>query len=506
MCESGKDVGLVDVFVGTIKWLTFVFVSIPLAVQAQATCACSNDFVFVSNYLEHHYSGFATNVTPDNRQAYQAHKKQLTESASQPLNHFECLALLKEYTRFFKDRHLSISLNSAAVLIDESSSEAVRQFKESETFVQHERIAFDSATLWQRLANSTDPVEGIYEDETYQVAVLNDPNQHRDYYGIITRSKTLLWEKGQVKLTLKKITDSTASSVLYMRNHLANPSVVSMADPVPALLSGSVKIFPTESGSPTKPSYRHPTVNRWFYFAPLDDQTHYLYIGTFEGSLRGRFDSAYRAIKPLILSKPQLIVDVRDNGGGSDGCWQDLARLLYTQPYPYDQWEVFASSEVIKRYQERLAVMRQDSQSFGPGVIDHFETIIKKLTKARPGTFVSLGHAGTHREPKVYGTPTKVIVMFNRQSASAAEGFILAALKSQKVLTFGENSGGYISYGNIMSVDTPSGFRLSSATNRVLARTRYEQTGIPPQVGAVDGEDWVEQARRLWDKITWPTK
>ncbi|MCU0418709.1 MAG: S41 family peptidase [Cyclobacteriaceae bacterium] len=504
--EKMKDHGLTSIFAGSVKWLVVVLVSIALGANAQATCACSNDFLFVSDYLEHHYSGFATNVTPDQQPAYQALKARLAERAKQPVNPFECLAILKEYTRFFKDNHLSIVVGSSIPTIDETSDEAVRKFKESDAFTRHERLAYDSAALWQRLAHSTDPVEGIYEDETYQVAVLRDPNAHRDYSGIITQSKTPLWEKGQVKLTLKRLTDSTFGSVLYMRNHLANPSVVAMADPIPGLLTGSVKIFPAQAGTPTPRSFRHPTVNDWFYFAPLDDQTNYLYIGTFNGSLRSRFDSAYRAIKPVLLAKPHLIVDVRDNGGGSDGCWQDLARLLYTQPYPYDQWEVFASSEVIKRYQARLAVMRQDSQSFGPGVIDHFETIIKKLTKARPGTFVSLGHAGIHRQAKIYHAPAKVIVMFNRQSASAAEGFVLAAMRSQKVLTFGENSGGYISYGNIMSVDTPSGFRLNSATNRVLARTRYEQTGIPPQVRAVDGEDWVEQARRLWGRIGWQPK
>jgi hypothetical protein len=89
--------------------------------------------------------------------------------------------------------------------IDEKSAGAVKKFKSSPVFLNRERIVFDSAAIWNRLAQSQDAIEGIYENETYQVAVLRNPNSWRDYYGVITKSATSLWEQGQVKLEIDKV-------------------------------------------------------------------------------------------------------------------------------------------------------------------------------------------------------------------------------------------------------------------------------------------------------------
>jgi hypothetical protein len=464
-------------------------------------CECDKDFSFVTNYLENHYSGFPTNVSDVNRVDYHKLKNELTDKLKQPLSKFECLDLLKQYTAFFQDNHLSISLPLSGPTIDETSTEAVNQFKSSEQFKNWERIEFDSVKIWNYLALSPDPLEGIYQDATYQIAVMKNENASRDYYGIITQSKTALWEKGQVKLQFKRKPDASYQTVLYMRDHSINVSTIKNENPVLSMLN-CTRIFP-ETSAPKVPSRAMslPPTNDWFRFKKLDDSINYLYIGTFNGSLRSKFDSAYKAIVPQLMQRPKLIIDIRSNGGGSDGCWQELARLLYTDPVPLDTWEYYASSEIIKRYEEQVVAMEKNKQNYGQGVIDHYRSIIKRLKKVKPGTFVLGGGGDSYTQKKIHTTPAKVIVMFNRQSASAAEGFILNAMHSKKVLTFGENSGGYIAYGNIMSINTPSGFRLNSATHRVLNRTQYEKVGITPKVLANSQEDWTEQTRKLWGRI-----
>jgi hypothetical protein len=482
--------------------LTYSLVCLSAFAQSQdSPCQCDKDFSFLTNYLENHYSGFPTNVTDANRTDYQKLKSELTNKVKQPLSKFECLELLKQYTAFFQDNHLSISLPLSGPTIDETSAEAVNQFKASEQFKNWEKIEYDSVKIWNYLAKSSDSLEGIYQDATYQIAVMKNENASRDYYGIITQSKTALWEKGQVKLQFKRKPDASYQTVLYMRNHSTNVSAIKSDNPVLSMLNCS-RIFPQIS-APKVPSRARslPPTNDWFRFQKLDDSTNYLYIGTFNGSLLSKFDSAYKAIMPQLIQRPNLIVDVRSNGGGSDGCWQELARLLYTDPVPLDTWEYFASSEIIKRYEEQVDEMQKRRQEYGDGVIDHYESIIKRLKKAKPGTFVPGGGGDNYAQKKIHTAPAKVVVMFNRQSASAAEGFILNAMHSKKVLTFGENSGGYIAYGNIMGVNTPSGFRLNSATHRVLNRTKYEKVGITPKVVANNQEDWIDQARKLWVRI-----
>jgi hypothetical protein len=486
------------------RYLLFLFLInhfVGFSQAADSSCDCEKDFAFITNYLENHYSAFQTNVTETNRSEYSKLKNELTNKLKQPLSKFDCLDILKQYTAFFKDNHLSVSLPLSGPTIDETSSEAVKQFKSSDLFKDWERIEFDSIKIWNYLAQSSDPLEGIYQDATYQVAVLKNQNATRDYYGVITQSKTALWEKGQVKLQFKRKDDASYQTVLYMRNHSANVSTIKSENPTLSVLN-CTRIFPTTNTTATPARARSlPPSNAWFLFKKLDDSTNYLYMGTFNGSLRSKFDSAYKAIMPELTRRPRLIIDIRSNGGGSDACWQELARLLYTDPVPLDKWEYFASTEIIKRYEEQLTDMQKRRQEYGEGAIDHYESIIKRLKKAKLGTFVPAGGDETYTQKKIQATPAKVIVMFNRQSASAAEGFVLNVMHSKKVLTFGENSGGYIAYGNIMSVNTPSGFRLNSGTHRVLNRVQYEKTGITPHVLANNEEDWIEQARKLLDRI-----
>lgn len=70
--------------------------------------------------------------------------------------------------------------------------------------------------------------------------------------------------------------------------------------------------------------------------------------------------------------------------------------------------------------------------------------------------------------------PKKIALLFNRGTASAAEGMILDFMQSDKVITIRENSGGYIGYGNVMTAQTPcnrSPFTLpppNTSTNRNL--------------------------------------
>lgn len=480
---------------------SFVILVFPLSAQSlYESCPCQTDLKFVTDYLEHHYSGFASNVTSENRPAYEALKKQLISESNSPTTRLECLTLLNRYLAFFRDRHLGISIGASGGTVDENSADAVRAFRDSEMFKTWEHRSLDSAQLYQYLSSSVDPIEGIYEERTYKIAVIKDKTERRDYAGFILGSRTPLWDRGQLKLELLQQPDSSFRSILYLRNHSAYISTIKNKNPVTASFSAS-RAFPLTQKTEVKRDWSAPESPKWFSFQQLNDSTNYLYIGTFDGSLRSKFDSAYSAIEPKLKDHPNLIIDIRNNGGGSDGCWQELGRLLYTQPYQNDQWDYFASPEVIKRYEEQSAVAKKNEKQYGHDLVQHYQQIIRKLKKAKSGTFVKLWPAGEYKWDRVSPFPKRVVLMFNRGSASAAEGLILSAMHSKKVITFGENSGGYITFGNIMVVNSPSGFQLRSGTNRTQSRFQYETNGIPPQVRATPGSDWIAQAQQLWSSL-----
>ncbi|WP_158569044.1 S41 family peptidase [Chitinophaga silvisoli] len=92
-------------------------------------------------------------------------------------------------------------------------------------------------------------------------------------------------------------------------------------------------------------------------------------------------------------------------------------------------------------------------------------------------------------------------LLYNRNTASAAEGLIVYALQSSKVLTMGKGSGGYMGYGDVREMEVPCGkFVLRTTTTKWREKARYEFRGVPPMVGLEKGEDWVKAAVEVLKK------
>jgi hypothetical protein len=392
----------------------------------------------------------------------------------------------------------------------------VAEFKKSIYFLSRERIKYDSVTIWQALDKSTDPIEGIYENDTYQIAVLANKTPERDYYAVVTKSKTPLWEEGQVKFEFKKIEKSDYEYLLFYRNHSYQIGRVTAHNPVYKLLEELKKIHPQQTASTAatpETNFDNAPNGDWFQFKALNDSTNYVHIKTFDGSLKSKFDSAYQKIAPMIEQKNNLIIDVRDNGGGSDGCWRTLSKYLYTQPFDYDKTDVFCSTGTIKRYEEFLAEVKKNKKNYGATMVIFLRKRIKAMKKAPEGTFISTIKASvpwwarplinqkSYKQSKIYASPKKVILIYNRNSASATEGLILAAKHSKKALSFGETSQGCIAFGDVMPTNTPIGFVLDVSVQYTPNRFQYEKVGIPPQVEAQPNKDWIEQANALWHLI-----
>jgi len=91
--------------------------------------------------------------------------------------------------------------------------------------------------------------------------------------------------------------------------------------------------------------------------------------------------------------------------------------------------------------------------------------------------------------------PEKVAVLYNRGTASAGEGLIVYAMQSDKVITLGENSGGFVGYGDVRSREIPCGkFVLRTTSTKWKYKSRYVFVGIPPMIPLSAGTDWIQAA------------
>lgn len=468
--------------------ILIVAVLISITTFAQ-NCDCKQELAFVRQHMEKNHPGFASDIKDPNEPKYKAFVQSLEQKIAADPSGKYCIAYLKQYMFYLKDHHINIS--GSSLLVKEDSLPAVEAFLKSPAFLATERFDIDSAQILKEPG-----FEGIYRtpDGTYTVALLKKPTQRRDHVAVILSSTTKLWQPGQVKLELKQINDSTLQVFSYLRNHsLSYDEVRSNKNSTD--LPGWIRIFPISNTTNTE------TIStEIFSFKIIDSNTAYIAIRHFAGRYSTMLDSAYKAVMPEIQKRPNLIIDVRNNGGGSDANYKALMPLIYTDPITNDVVDYYATPDNIKAYTQLRDLYKSKPETYGKDGYMNWQYGIEKMEKAKPYSFTPMTGStpSISKYKPVPGYPQKVAIIYNRNCASSCESFLFEARNSKKVITVGENSGGYTGYGNVMSITTPCGNSLGWTTTRYRNQRQYDFTGIPPQHRVPQNEtDWIEYARRL---------
>ena len=104
---------------------------------------------------------------------------------------------------------------------------------------------------------------------------------------------------------------------------------------------------------------------------------------------------------------------------------------------------------------------------------------------------------------KVKPFPRKIALLINKNTVSSGELFAMIARQSDKVVVMGENSGGMMDYGNIVTYKTTcSPLRIQLPVNRQLwLETGFsvDKEGLTPDI-YLTGKNLTEQAIRLIKK------
>ncbi len=217
-----------------------------------------------------------------------------------------------------------------------------------------------------------------------------------------------------------------------------------------------------------------------FLFKELKPNIAYLKISTFSRAYFPNLNLFYDSVLPCIEKYPYIILDLRYNGGGSDEGWHRLLPIIYTNKFQTDKVDFWASEDNIEHYEKNKILP---------------EAVLNKLNKQATNSFYTMdkGRISSFGISKILENPKKIIILQNRKVASAAEDFILLTLQSKKVITIGENTGGYTGYGNVHSIYTPDKlFILNCTTTKYHNGSKYEFVGISPMFYLKNESDWIE--------------
>lgn len=452
---------------------------ITVVAMAQAK-ECTRDFDFLVKKVHDDYPGYHDKVTAKTQpQLADLEKKVRLKIIKTPDS---CGYYMKEYTNFFCDHHLSVR----RVWKDLAQEQQQPEIMSVSTYGRNININADSLS---QVTIHSKKIEGVWQGFSDEFAIVRQSENHYAAVAISCQG----WEPGQVMSEFETVNDSVYT--------VTNYSLIKGTRPYQTIASLhlSGKIFEihddtryvrkTESevfNKATLYSYvpLYPNGKNTYPVATyLSDSTFYLRIPDFYSNTANEL-----VIKHWneITTRPNLIIDIRNNGGGQDNYYEELAKIVYSRPYESKGVEWYASVGNIKLFEE--ALKNGEIRDGEEGIRQTKELIA--VMKKNIGGFVtypeSANDSSTVRRDTVYTMPRKIGIIINEGNASSAEQFLLAAKESDKVILFGNtNTAGVLDYSNITPTILPSGnFELWCPMTRSkrLPEKPIDNIGIAPDV------------------------
>lgn len=435
-------------------------------------CDCMTQFSFIKNYFEQNSPAFQN--IKNEQHNYDHQVQNLIQGINYQTDEKECYQILEHYVTLLNDHHSSIDYLFERQKLDTPAQ--VDSFKQTPYYRHFKKYNGDLSALDTKLkSRPAHDFSGIYYlSSGPRIAITENPLASGFYLGVVLDSTRFL-EPGHILLEFQQISGDTLFCTYHLGLMGYQPTslfktVISRSNGINEIdLSKQLKSEPSSS------------VNRPFDIIILNKQTVYLRLNSFDRVYCADMDSFLRAQAHVLGNHPNLIIDIRNNSGGDERCFFELLPYLYTSPLAVDQAQVWVTPDNITRYKE----------------VGYNPTLIQRMEQAKPFSFISQQKRLLKywKLKPAKRSPQRVVLLFNRGTASSAEGLILYARQSKKVITMGQNSGGYLAYGDVMSTSTPCGkYRLSCTTTRYKNSSRYEYLGIPPQVFLDQNSDWIQAA------------
>lgn len=324
----------------------------------------------------------------------------------------------------------------------------------------------------RRLAESAgarDAVEGLWRiTDAYTVAVLRRADDPRTLDAVVLRTTAPGWSGGDVKAVLQPTAPGVyrvrygtgdRTEVVFDVRLNARRDLLDTAGP-----SGVWRRVHDDPARERQALRRHP--GREPAFERIDAHTVYLRVPSFGLDQAEPLRALVERHRDEIVRTPQLIVDVRHNGGGGNSAWEPLLPFLYSRPTYVVDREFRVSPENLRLYRD----LARQLQPVRPDVAREVEAVAAAMAGATT-PYVRLPGRGFRivALPEVLQSPRRVAILVDG-AASAAEDLLLAARQSRKVTLAGQRpSAGVADFAEMMRAPAPSGrLSLAWATTRTL--------------------------------------
>ncbi|HLD52407.1 MAG TPA: S41 family peptidase [Sediminibacterium sp.] len=435
------------------KIVLFLIFSSSISLFGQE-CDCLKNITILQQKIENNQASYQHQVIEQKRlNEYFLFRTEINSKAKTIATKKGCIGLVSLYLSFFHDEHSFISYEN-------------NYAPKPNKIIKPNR---------KRIYTSL-PFEGIwyFQDGSFSIDIFQTKNTMGEWVGVIKNDNSKSWKKGQIKIEFINNENGSLSCIYWRKNLIPQTYDLHLTDST--MIIGRNLIF-----------YRKPQVEQNttintndLLFRQLSEQTNYLKLPSFDLSFKNKIDSLIANNRIGITSKKNLVIDVRNNGGGGFDAFQSILPYLLDKnltetPYYGSVWVSKDNYDYYNRTKYEYTESKQDS-------INELKYV--EYLKEYLNCFTPIEKEIDTIELEK-NSPLNIAILFNRNTASSAEGFILQASSSKKVKTFGENSKGAVSYGDWMPMDLPElNIWVAITTKKMIFNNNenFESIGISPDI------------------------
>ncbi len=475
-----------------IKTLILLFLGISTFTYAQ-NCNCESNFEWVKKTFEENDAGFQYVIDKKGLSSYNAHTFEFLNKIKDVKSDIECTQIIYQWLKFFRSEHISISIN------EQQTTPQTTNNLQSTTIKNWETVKVDSKKFEKYINSKQEAdLEGVWETSPYVIAVKKIDNY---YKGFIVSAKGLdNWKPSDLKFS---IGSDKKSGTFYLRNKSSQEiKNVELIGKNHLAINGIIlkRVSPKLKNDIAIDTYFKSISSQKPFLEEINNTTLLLRIPSFDGSQKKYIDSILVANKQKIESKGNLILDLRNNGGGSDESYSGLIPYIYTNPIRTVRTEMYST----KLNNKRMLDFYENYEKYG--IPEEEREYLKKAydkLNDNLGKFVIIQGDGDGKIisedtfDEILPNPKSVGIIINTGNGSTTEQFLLAAKQSKKVKLFGTTTAGVLDISNMYYVDSPcKEFKLGYSLSKSLRipDMAIDDKGIQPDYyidKSIPEYDWV---------------
>jgi hypothetical protein len=463
------------------RLIVLVFTLFAIHKNYAQTCSCESNFQWVKKTFEANDAGFQYIINKKGKDAYEVHNRLYLNKIKNLPNNRACADAINSWIRFFRNGHIGINY-----IKEDQAKPNIKLEKfgpSNKDFIQYLDQKNDSADL-----------EGIWVIDGYRVGI---KKRGADYVGFILESENKAWEVNEIKTVFND------KDGIYYKGNKAEEKITSIQRIGNTFLKlGGFtlrKVYPTtKEGEKIAKGYQQLNAKNPF-FEKLNETTAYLRIPLFEITEKPLIDSVIAKNRDIILSTENLIIDVRNNPGGSDVSYEQIIPFLYTNPIR-TVGVAFLSTKLNNQRMLDLS----NNMDFDEGSRKTFRKYYDTLNRSI-GQFVNLSEEKVDIEKmdKILPYPKNIGIIIHEQNGSTTEQFLLLAKQSKKVKLFGKTTHGMLDISNVNIINSPcNDFELYYGLSKSFRIPDFavDDIGLQPDYfldSTIPEYDWVDQVSRI---------